>query len=74
MGNEELNPVSFVDMVLILLESRFPWLGNPSEEAVSGADTVEALVELHASLLRQPTARDRLSRSGLPEQFIKRGR
>ena len=30
MGNEELNPVSFVDMVLILLESRFPWLGNPS--------------------------------------------
>ena len=74
MGNEELNPVSFEDMVLILLESRFPWLGNPSEESVSRADTVDALVELHASLLRQPTAHDRLSRSGLPEQFIKRGR
>lgn len=63
MENEELKPVSFVDMVLILLESRFPWLGNPSEEAVSGADTVEALVELHSSLLHQPTAHGHHSRS-----------
>ena len=35
------SPVSFVDMMLVLLESRFPWLGNPSEETVSGADTIE---------------------------------
>jgi hypothetical protein len=41
MGNEELNPVSFIDMVLVLLESRFPWLGNPTEEAVSGADMLD---------------------------------
>lgn len=63
MRNEELKPVSFVDMVLILLESRFPWLGNPSKAAVSGADTVDALIELHASLLRQPTAHGRSSSS-----------
>ena len=63
MRNEELKPVSFVDMALILLESRFPWLENPSEAAVSGADTVDALIELHASLLRQPTAHGRRSSS-----------
>jgi hypothetical protein len=55
-------------MVLILLESRFPWLGHPSEAAVSGADTVDALIELHASLLRQPTACDRHSSSVVLER------
>jgi hypothetical protein len=47
-------PVTFVDMVL---ESRFPWLATDSQIAVSGADTVDQLTELHALLLRQPTAR-----------------
>jgi hypothetical protein len=62
MTNVESNTVSFIDMVLILLEDRFPWLGNPSAE-VSGADTVATLIELHASLLCQPTAHDRHSSS-----------
>jgi hypothetical protein len=63
MTDEESNPVSFVDMVLVLLEDRFPWLGNQSEAAVNGADTVDALIDLHASLLRQPTAHGRHSPS-----------
>jgi hypothetical protein len=63
MTNVESSPVSFVDMVLILLEDRFPWLGNSSEAAVNGADTVDALIELHSSLLRQPTAHGRRSSS-----------
>jgi hypothetical protein len=64
MTNVESSPVSFVDMVLILLEDRFPWLGNPSEAAVNEADAVDALIELYVSLLRQPTAHGRHSPSG----------
>lgn len=43
-------PKTFSEMVLVLLEDRFPWLG--SDEPVSGADTVDQLSELHERLLR----------------------
>jgi hypothetical protein len=48
-------PKTFAEMVLVLLEDRFPWLG--SDEPVSGADTVEQLSALHQRLLqaRVPT-------------------
>ena len=42
------DPNTFVEMVLILLEDRFPWLGT--KEAVSGADTIDQLNELYATL------------------------
>lgn len=43
-------PKSLSEMVLVLLEDRFPWLG--SHEPVSGADTVDQLSELHQRLLQ----------------------
>jgi hypothetical protein len=51
MPNEERDPQTFVEMVLTLLEDRFPWLG--SEEEVSGADTVQELSQLHRDLVKQ---------------------
>jgi hypothetical protein len=52
-------PVTFVDMVLVLLENQFPWLATRSQDAISGADTIDQLSKLYASLLRQPTAQKR---------------
>jgi hypothetical protein len=47
-------PTTFVDMVLALLEDRFPWLGT--QRQVSGADTVDQLTELHRTLRQKRTA------------------
>lgn len=43
-------PKTFAEMVLVLLEDRFPWLG--SDQPVSGADTVEQLSALHQRLVQ----------------------
>ena len=61
--DNDSGPVTFVDMVLALLEDQFPWLATDSRDAVSGADTVDQLIKLHASLLGQPTAQGRYSPS-----------
>jgi hypothetical protein len=53
----DIGPVSFVDMVLVLLENQFPWLATRSQDAISGADTIDQLSKLYASLLQQPTVR-----------------
>jgi hypothetical protein len=63
MTPDDRGPVIFVDMVLVLLEDQFPWLATDSHDAISGADTVDQLIKLHVSLLRQPTARGRYSPS-----------
>jgi hypothetical protein len=52
MANEQREPQTFVEMVLALLESRFPWLGTEHEE-VSGADTIEELAHLHEDLVQK---------------------
>ena len=36
--------LTFVDMVLVLLEDQFPWLATDSQTAVSGAETVDQLI------------------------------
>jgi len=61
--DNDSGPVTFVDMVLVLLEDQFPWLATDSRDAVSGADTVDQLIKLRVSLLRQPTAGGRYSPS-----------
>jgi hypothetical protein len=48
MSQHNDSPATFVDMVLQLLEDRFPWLRT--DEEASGADTVELLNELHQEL------------------------
>jgi hypothetical protein len=63
MKLDDLSPVTFVDMVLALLESQFPWLAADSQTAVSGAETVDQLIKLHGLLLQQPTARGMCSPS-----------
>jgi hypothetical protein len=59
MTPDDRGSVTFVDMVLVLLEDQFPWLASDSRDAVSGADTVDQLIKLRALLLRQPTVRGR---------------
>ena len=61
--DNDSGPVTFVDMVLVLLENQFPWLATRSQDAISGADTIDQLIKLHASLLQQPTARGTFSPS-----------
>ena len=61
--DNDSGPVTFVDMVLVLLEDQFPWLATDSRDAVSGANIVDQLIQLHSSLLRQPTAGGRHSPS-----------
>jgi hypothetical protein len=63
MTPNDRGSITFVDMVLILLEDQFPWLATDSHHAISGADTVDQLIKLRALLLRQPTARGRYSPS-----------
>jgi hypothetical protein len=48
MENNEAQPQTFVEMVLALLEDRFPWLGT--DEPASGAETVDQLSDLHETL------------------------
>ncbi len=52
MPSTDRDPRTFVEMVLTLLEDRFPWLGSENEEA-SGADTVEELANLYEELLER---------------------
>lgn len=51
MTDRDHNPQTFAEMVLTLLEDRFPWLG--SEEEVSGANTVQELSQLHGDLVKR---------------------
>jgi hypothetical protein len=53
MSQEQPCPQTFVEMVLALLEDRFPWLASAEEERVSGADTIDELSRLHQTLIRQ---------------------
>jgi hypothetical protein len=61
--DNDTGPVTFVDMVLVLLANQFPWLATQSQDAISGADTIDQLIKLHASLFQQPTARSAYSPS-----------
>jgi hypothetical protein len=61
--DNDSGPITFVDMVLVLLENQFPWLATKPQDSISGADTIDQLTKLHESLLRQPTARGTYSPS-----------
>jgi transcriptional accessory protein Tex/SPT6 len=50
---ENRPPRTFVELVLQLLEDRFPWLGKATDEQISGADTVDQLTDLHRELKRK---------------------
>ena len=56
MTPNDRGSVTFVDMVLVLLEDQYPWLATDSRDAVSGADTVDQLViripEMNANFSR----------------------
>jgi hypothetical protein len=58
MPNESRDPRTFTNMVLVLLEDRFPWLAHGGSVPVSGADTIDELSQLHHALLEQSAARD----------------
>ena len=53
MTKENHPPRSFAELVLQLLEERFPWLGKTTDEQISGADTVDQLTDLHRELKRR---------------------
>ena len=57
MENNGTQPKTFVEMVLELLEDRFPWLGK--NEPDSGADTVDQLNDLHEVLRKARTVAQR---------------
>jgi hypothetical protein len=57
MAQEQREPQTFVEMVLILLEDRFPWLSSADEEQVSGADTIDELSRLYQTLILKRSAR-----------------
>jgi hypothetical protein len=59
LADNDGSPMTFADMVRVLLENRFPWLAAQPQNAISGTDTIDQLIKLHASLLQQPTARAR---------------
>jgi hypothetical protein len=59
MEAENERSQTFVELVLALLEERFPWLGSGQDEPVGGADTVDELADLYKSLIEQ---RDKASR------------
>jgi hypothetical protein len=48
MPTSSSEPQTFVEMVLTLLEDRFPWLGKDSP--ATGSDVVETLSDLHTTL------------------------
>jgi hypothetical protein len=50
MANTDSLPQTFVEMVLVLLEDRFPWLGTDRD--ASGSETVDQLNNLHKTLCR----------------------
>jgi hypothetical protein len=43
-------PRTFVESILQLLEDRFPWLGETTDKQISGADTVDQLIDFHLEL------------------------
>ena len=53
MTKENRPPRTFVELVLQLLEERFPWLGKTTDEQISGADTVDQLTDLRRELKRR---------------------
>ena len=64
MPNESDAPITLVEMVLALLEDRFPWLGDEHQE-VSGADTIQELTLLHEDLIaKRDQARCNCPQSG----------
>jgi hypothetical protein len=48
MANTDSQPKTFVEMVIVLLEDRFPWLGTDRD--ASSSDTVDQLNDLHRVL------------------------
>jgi len=54
MANTDSQPQTFVEMVLTLLEDRFPWLGT--DESAAGADVVDELNDLHTTLQKTRAA------------------
>jgi hypothetical protein len=60
MANIDSQPQTFVEMVIVLLEDRFPWLGTDRD--ASGADTVDQLNDLHRTLLTAKRAAGRRNR------------
>ena len=63
MAHDETGPRTFVEMVLVLLEDRFPWLG--SNQPVTGSYTVDQLSDLHQTLLTQRSEAQHRQRSHL---------
>jgi len=61
---ENCPPRTFVELVLQLLEDRFPWLGKMTDEQISGADTVDQLTDLHRELKSRSRANQRNGRKG----------
>jgi hypothetical protein len=62
MQNATSKPQTFVEMVLVLLEDRFPWLGK--DQPASGSDTVDQLNDLHYTLRKaRSTARRKQKRA-----------
>jgi hypothetical protein len=57
MAHTDSQPQTFVEMVLVLLEDRFPWLGT--DESAAGADVVEELNDLHTALQKTRAAAQR---------------
>jgi hypothetical protein len=55
MAEASSSQQAFVEWVLNLLEERFPWLGKDEDAQISGADTVDELVDLHRSLINRRT-------------------
>ena len=49
MTKENRPPRTFVELVLQLLEDRFPWLGKTTDEQISGADILDQLTDLHGN-------------------------
>jgi hypothetical protein len=49
----QVQPQTFVEMVLALLEDRFPWLASAEEDQISGADTIDELSYLHQTLIQR---------------------
>ena len=64
MANTDSQSQTFVEMVLALLEDRFPWLGT--DEAVSGSETVDQLNDLHSTLRRARTVARRKQKKQTP--------
>ena len=64
MANTDSQSQTFVEMVLALLEDRFPWLGT--DQAVSGSETVDQLNDLHSTLRRARTVARRKQKKQTP--------